>query len=211
MKKLPALFSALVVLVIVSIGRIAAQEPQAQTERRIVPPPPTLGCCECLGRTVQLDLSTGQGSGAVDPLWKVNGGPAYVTPPVSSWIALNPAKWIQPVASPTPSPSVPAGIYKYTVRFNVQKCTIPAEVRLDGKFAADNSAKAFLDGSPIAGASCPGPVCFAPPQAPVNLTVPSLSPGLHTLEIDVKNDEGYSGLIVNAQLKGQCRKEPVLP
>lgn len=175
-----------------------------------LPRVPSLPCCECLGRTVQLDLSTGQGGGAVDPLWKMNGGPAYITPPVPGWLTPPPppAKWIQPVASPTPSPNIPAGLFKYTVTFNIPKCTIPLSVvRLDGKFAADNSAKIFLDGSPVA--SCPGPKCFISPG--VVLSVPSIQPGLHTLEIDVKNDEIYSGLLVNAQLKGQCRKEATLP
>lgn len=153
------------------------------------------------------DLSTGQGS-PIDPLWKVNTNSAYTTPKVSSWMALPPAKWIQPVASPTPALNVPASppIYKYTVTFNIPPCPT-GHVQLSGSFAADNSAKAFLDGNPIPGASCPGPVCFNTPQAPVPLNVASILPGPHTLEIDVTNKPpgpSPSGLIVNARLTRKC-------
>ena len=171
---------------------------------RIGPP-----CCKCLGETTSVDLSTGQSS-PIDSKWQLNGGNAYTTPPYPGWITtLTPAKWIQPVASPTPSPTAPANtVFKYTLQFTVPKCTIPRDVRLQGSFAADNSAKVFLDGNPIA--SCAGPKCFAATsaggQAPVALNA-SISPGNHTLEIQVSNLSGPSGLIVNAQLKTQCKKD----
>jgi hypothetical protein len=158
-------------------------------------PPP---CCN-----YSFNLSTGQGNGPQDPLWKVNGNPAYITPSFAAWIStLTPAKWIQPVASPTPSPNVPAGIYRYIVKFNISPC--PAgKVQLDVKFAADNSAKVLLDGAQITTTPCLN-TCFKAPQAPVSLSVPSLSPGAHTLEIDVTNNGGPSALIVNAKLKRSC-------
>ena len=202
MKKYLALAAAFVALAIV----ICLGAAKAQDQKPLLPPqgaPATLKCCECLGQATTLDLSTGQGS-PIDPLWKLNlTAPAYKTPPVSSWVSLAPASWIQPVASPSPSNNVPPGIYKYSVKFNIPKCTIPSVVRLDGKFAADNSAKVFLDGSPVT--SCPGPTCFASPG--VNFSVPSILPGSHTLEIQVKNDSAYSGLIVNAKLTRQCARE----
>ena len=101
--------------------------------------------------------------------------------------------------------------FKYTLQFVVPKCTIPMDVQLEGSFAADNSAKAFLDGVPIA--SCAGPKCFATTQAggqaPVafNVAVPSTGPTNHTLEIQVTNLTGPSGLIVNARLKTACKKD----
>ncbi|MBK9708891.1 MAG: hypothetical protein IPO77_18380 [Acidobacteria bacterium] len=205
MKKYLTLAAAFVALAIF-IGLGAAK---AQDQKPLPPPqgaPATLKCCECLGQTSTLDLSTGQGS-PIDPLWKLNvTAPAYKTPPVSSWVSLAPASWIQPVASPAPSNSVPPGIYKYSVKFNIPKCTIPSVVRLDGKFAADNSAQVFFDGPNLV-ASCPGPTCFKTPG--VNFSVPSalLTPGNHTLTIDVKNDSSYSGLIVNAKLTRQCVRE----
>jgi hypothetical protein len=184
---------------------------QDQNERQVAPQEqlpgkvPTFPCCECLGRVVQLNISTGQGNGSIDPLWKVNGGSAYITPPFPGWGTLPPAKWIQPVASPTPSPNVPVGNYKYTLTFGIPKCTIPMSgYQLDGKFAADNSVKVSLDNTAIV--TCPGPKCFINPGQTLNFNV-AIGPGTHTLVFDVKNDGGPSGLLVNALLKGQCKKE----
>ena len=199
MKKSLTLVLALVALAVFSGFDLA--HPQGGTKT-----PPSLPCCKCLGESHTLDLSTGQGS-PIDPIWSVNGTSAFTTPKVSSWIALPGAQWIQPVASPTPSNNVPARVYKYTVKFNIPKCTIPSDVRLDGNFSADNSANAFLDPPAHAVGSCPGPTCF---KGSVPLTVNSawLTPGsTHTLEIDVTNNEGYSGLIVNAKLTRQCARE----
>jgi len=169
---------------------------------------PTLPCCECLGKVNTLDLSTGQ-AGPKDPIWSVNGNFAFTTPKVSSWIALPTANWIQPVASPLPSNNVPGTPdYTYTVRFYVPRCAIPNSVRLTGNFAADNSATANLDNIPIPSASCPGPVCFNNPQAPVSLNgAPPLTTGTwHRLDIVVHNISGYSGLIVNAKVTRQCAR-----
>ena len=211
MKKLLTLTLALVALSTLSALGVAQErgdvrqiDPSLQGQPRI----PSLPCCECLGKNTTLNLSTGQAS-PIDPLWKVNLLSAYTTPKVSSWIALPPANWIQPVASPTPSNNVAPGVYKYTVKFNIQaKCTIPSEIRLTGNFSADNSAQAFLDlpGQPVG--SCAGPTCFAG-GVPLNVNPLWLTPGNHTLEIDVTNNEGYSGLIVNAQLTRHCaRRNP---
>jgi hypothetical protein len=211
MKKLLTLTLALVALIVLSSFGVA-QERRDVRESRIDPSQQvpshkvSLPCCDCLGKVTTLDLSTGQSS-PIDPIWKVTNGPAYTTPPVGSWILLPPAQWIQPVSSPLPSGNVPAGVYKYTVKFYVPKCTIPGEVRLTGNFAADNSAQAFLDTVPIPNASCSGPVCFNTPQAPVSLNAaPPIvpGPGLHILEIQVNNISGYSGLIVNAKLTRKC-------
>jgi hypothetical protein len=152
----------------------------------------------------QANLSTGQAS-PIDPQWKINGNPAYTTPKVGSWMALLPAQWIQPLPSPTPAPLVAQGTFKYTIKFTVPAC--PAgPVQLTGSFAADNSAKAYLDGVPIPGASCAGPVCFNNPQAPVSLNgAPPIGPGPHTLQIDVNNlTKSYSGLVVNAKVQRHC-------
>ncbi|HEV2706240.1 MAG TPA: hypothetical protein VGV59_09975 [Pyrinomonadaceae bacterium] len=173
--------------------------------------PPSIQCCECLGQATTLDLSTGQSSPA-DTLWTVNGGTVYTTTPVAGWLTLPPAGWIQPVASQTPSVNIPAGLYTYIARFNVPKCTIPfSEVRLDGQFAADNSAQLFFDSVSVPGASCAGPTCFKSPQAPVSFSITNITPGTHTLEVRVRNDEVYSGLLLKAQLTAQCRKEATLP
>jgi hypothetical protein len=156
-------------------------------------------CCDWA-----LNLNTGQ-SATIDPLWTVNGAPAYITPKVGSWMALSPAQWIQPTPAPLPDPGVFFGVYKYRVRFNVPKCP-KSQTRLTGSFAADNSAKSYLDGTLIPGGSCPGPVCFNTPQAPVPLNgAPPMTAGPHLLEIEVKNaSKSYSGLVVKAQVTRQC-------
>ncbi len=159
-------------------------------------------CCKCLGEASVVNVSTGQGA-PIDPFWKMNGGNAYTTPPYPGWMSLPPARWIQPVASPLPSPSAPANtVFKYTLQFTVPRCTIPRDVSLTGSFAADNNAKVFFDNNPII--TCPGPSCF---KAATPLNIPSIAAGTHTLEIQVGNNSGPSGLLVNAQLKAQCKKE----
>lgn len=160
-----------------------------------VPPP----CCT----TYNLDISTGQGTGARDPQWQVNGNSAFITPPFSGWTtALTPAKWIQPVATPTPSPNVPSGVYHYMIKFKVPSCSA-GHVQLNGTFAADNSASVLLDGIPVTITTCSN-TCFKAPQAPVPLNIGTVLPGAHTLEIDVTNNGGASGLVVNAHLTRKC-------
>jgi hypothetical protein len=189
-----------------------AQEPRAikidpslQVQSRV----PSLTCCECLGKVTTLNLSTGQGS-PIDPIWKLNGNAAaYTTPPFSGWLLpsnplLTPAKWIQPVPSPTPSNSVGPGIYKYTVQFHTPLCVIPNSASLDVYFAADNGAKVFLDSLLITTTLCQG-TCFKGPQAPVHFTAAVTAGTSHTLEFELTNDSPpASGLIVNAKLTRQC-------
>jgi hypothetical protein len=172
----------------------------------------SLACCNCVGDQVSLDLSTGQSS-PVDSFWTVNNGPAYTTPPVVSvvsWLTLPPAQWVQPVASPTPSGGIGAGLFSYKILFNVADCIIPRDVRLDGDLAADNNAKVYLDGNLVA--NCTGTDCFSSTggHAPTHFGVTSLTSGLHVLQIDVTNylsklgSMTYSGLVVNAKVSAQC-------
>lgn len=209
MKKVLTLTLALVALAVLGSFGMAQERGEVRDTKidpslQVQPQGPSLRCCECLGQVTTLNLSTGQGK-PIDPLWKVNGGPAYTTPPFPGWATnLGPAQWIQPVASPTPSSSVAVGIFKYTVQFDVPKCTIPSKVRLEGTFAADNGAKVSLDGNPLT--SCPTPFCFKAPGQP--LTSTGIGPGTHTLTFEVKNEGGPSGLIVNAKLTRECQKYP---
>lgn len=178
-----------------------------------IPPSPSqlsLPCCKCLGEATTINLNTGQAS-PNDPIWRVNNGPAFTTPPFRGWMNLPPARWIQPVANPTPSGQVqPSSIHNYTVQFNVPKCTIPGTAQLTGRFAADNIVRAFLDNNGIPGANCTTGLCYTPPDAPKPLNVANIAPGLHILRFEVRNKPGppsASGLIVNAQLKRQCQHQ----
>jgi hypothetical protein len=177
---------------------------QFQTSEMANPLVQSLPCCACLGKDIQTDLNTGHGS-LTDVLWTVNGGAAYITPPVpGAWITLPPAKWLQPVATPTPSSNVSSGPFRYEMQFKIpDACFIPfTTVEISGTLAADNDAKLFLDNNTLPSASCTN--CFNP-GIPFNLS--GLSPGTHKLKIDVQNQAGSSsGLIVNAKLTGHCRK-----
>lgn len=170
---------------------------------------PTLPCCKCLGEVVTLDLSTGQGGGAIDPFWEVDGHPAYITPPDSSWLTLTPAQWLQPVASPLPSYNIPNGsFYRYRMKFIVPSCTIPRDVRLEGRVAGDNTAAVLLNSLSSPVGLCNGPDCYKSPQGPVSfgVGVPYVS-FPYVLSVVVRNTTGPSGMIMNAQLRAQCKKE----
>jgi hypothetical protein len=212
MKKLLTLAFAIVALAILSSFGIAQErrevrEIQIDPSIQVPSQTPSLPCCECLGKVTTLNLNTGQGS-PIDPIWKVNGNPAYTTNPYPGWLIptnppLFPAKWIKPV--PNPNFDVAAIDFKYTVKFNTPKCTIPGDYQLEVYFAADNSAKVFLDGPQIPTTACLG-TCFKAPQAPVHFTVPVSTNTSHTLDFVVHNDGGPSGLIVNAQLRRICAR-----
>src|ERR1700693_4583245 len=116
MKKSLTLALALVALAVLSGFGFASEQGGTAPQQ-------PLPCCKCLGESHTLDLSTGQGSGPKDPLWKVTptGGFAFIAPTnVSpSWCTTLGARWIGPVASPS---NVAPGVYRYTVSFNVPKC-----------------------------------------------------------------------------------------
>ncbi|MFZ2753376.1 MAG: hypothetical protein WAZ48_07995 [Lysobacteraceae bacterium] len=40
---------------------------------------------------------------------------------------------------------------------------------------------------------------------------PVLAPGVHTLNVDVTNISGPTGMFIKAEVEGQCTKEPVKP
>lgn len=171
------------------------------------PAGPVLSCCECLGKVTTLNLSTGQ-SGPNDPLWTVNATPAHPTSAYPGWIAttnamLNPAKWIQFPNQSTPASNVPAGNYKYSVRFTTPRCVIPSTITLEGYFAADNSASVVLDGTNIPTTAC-STNCFNVPQAPVHFTVTVPSTVSHTLDFVVNNLGGPSALVANVKVTRKC-------
>ncbi len=164
------------------------------------PPGPmqTLACCRCLGETTTLNLGTGIAN------WALENGPAFpVANAYPGWTtALSPAKWIQSAPSTNGSATgVSAGTYKYQLRFMVPRCLIGATVQLAGRFAADNSARLLLNGTPIA----------ATPQNKGFVTPTSFSavlpPGIHTLMIEVKNEDSVSGAVLQAQLVRRCATE----
>lgn len=183
-----------------------------------IPPPhrmPTLGCCRCLGEQNTLDLSTGPGNA-----WKVNGQPAVVVaqPNVAWSNTTNGAKWISIDAAGSGAANA---TYRYTLQFKVQKCTIPQQIVFKGlSVAADNGYKVYLTGpggsSPVvpcpAAAAATGHCFTAGNQLNNFATWPvAIVPGTYTLNVDVTNISGPSGMFLSGKLEGQCAKEPVQP
>ncbi len=175
---------------------------------------PTLGCCNCLGEQPTLNLSTGLAANA----WKVNGQPAVVvTHPNTAWSNLtNGAKWI---SIDTVGSGAANATYRYTLQFKVQKCTIPQQIVFKGlAIAADNGYKVYLTGpggsSPVvpcpAAAAATGHCFTAANQLNNFATWPvAVVPGTYTLNVDVTNISGPSGMFLNAEIEGQCAKDPV--
>lgn len=198
-------------LAVLSVSTLVstAQNPRAAISPASLTPlqirQPTLDCCKCLGGVAELNLSTGQGGGPIDPVWRrTPGGSAYATTAYPGWTTAiaAPARWIQPVASTTPANPVPTGTTRYTANFEVHKCTIPSQIFLDFTWAADNGATVFLNNVQVA--SCTTGACFTTAKT-VNLH--GIQPGFNVLRFDVYNLGGPSGLIVNARLRRQCTRE----
>ena len=204
-------------------GFTASAAPQAQAQeamqaepRAIGMPPsadkkiPTLGCCRCLGGQNKLDLSTIPGNP-----WLVNGQPAVaVTTPSPAWsTSTGGAKWISANAAATGGNNT---TYQYTLQFKVEKCTIPQTIVFKGLSAAgDNYIKVWLTGPSGGGpAQCTvaGGYCFTAANQLNNFATswPGITtPGLYTLNVDVTNISGPTGMFIKAEVEGQCTKEPV--
>lgn len=222
----PAVFPGRAVLVaalaiVAGLSSTAALPARAQD--RVVAPPrgelpiaavvgrlPTLGCCHCLGGENKLDLSTVPGNP-----WQVNGQPAVAVSPVNAaWVpAPNGARWISASAAASGGPNA---TYHYTLRFRVEKCTIPQSIVLKGFAAAgDNYEKVYLTG-PVGGGpvacTAAGGYCFTAANQLNNFAAwPVTLPGVYTLNVDVTNISGPTGMFLNAVLEGRCTKEPVKP
>jgi hypothetical protein len=178
---------------------------------------PTLGCCRCLGEKNTLDLSTTPGNP-----WQVNGVPAaMVTSPNPAWSTnTGGAKWISINAAANGGANT---TYRYTLRFKVEKCTIPQTIVLKGlAVAADNRYSVSLTGpSGTIGPSVPCPAapastghCFTAVPGQLNNFAAwpiTFLPGIYSLNVDVTNISGPTGMFINAVAEGQCTKDSVQP
>lgn len=196
---------------------VQAQEAMQTSPSAIRVPPapdqkiPTLGCCRCLGEKNKLDLSTIAGNP-----WRVNGVPAVmVTSPNPAWSTnTGGAKWISTNAAANGGTNT---TYRYTLQFKVEKCTIPQTIVFKGlAAAADNFIKVSLTGPSSGGpvqCNAAGGYCFTAANQLNNFaTWPvTVAPGLYTLNVDVTNISGPTGMFINAVLEGQCTKELVKP
>lgn len=206
---------------VAGLGATAAPQAQAQeamqaSPRAIAVPPspdqriPTLGCCQCLGKQNTLDLSTIAGNP-----WLVNGQPVVdVAAPNPAWAPAGPAKWVSINAAANGGNNT---TYHYTLQFKVEKCTIPQTIVFKGvSAAADNYIKVWLTGPSGGGpvqCTAAGGYCFTVANKLVNFAAwpVTVAPGLYTLNVDVTNISGPTGMFMNAVLEGQCTKEPMKP
>lgn len=210
-------YAKLALSTLVVTSALAAMPALAQK----VPPVRTImiPCCKCIGGEGSVtSINTGNAAGSVP--YQVS-GPGVTNPtavPITinqnvAWTtALLPAGWVQPNSN-NGAVGQQAGVYNYTVKFVVPKCTIPMKVTVSGKFAADNGAKVFFDASPNPIATqFPTPYPFGFTTANVgSFTTTTMAPGTHTIRFEVLNREGPSGLVVNAAVRTICSKDIVMP
>jgi hypothetical protein len=158
-------------------------------------------CCRCLDgskETIRID------TGAVP--WQVSspGSSAQQTAVGASnaaWTNLSPAKWVGPPGAPTAQ-----GDYRYQVQIHLPRCIIPGQVTIKGRFAGDNSVKAFFDNAQIAASGGTANYGFLPGSV-TPFTATTNAPGLHTLTFVVTNSSGPTGLAVEASITRVCPKE----
>jgi hypothetical protein len=214
-------FLAAALAVVAGLSSTAA--PPARAQDRVVGPPradlpvagvpermPTLGCCHCLGGENKLDLSTVPGVP-----WRVNGQPVVPVSPVNAAWSTNThgANWVSLNAAGSGGNGATS---HYTLQFRVEKCTIPQSIVLKGIAAAgDNFVKVYLTG-PVGGGpvacTAAGGYCFTAANQLNNFAAwPLTAPGVYTLNVDVNNISGPTGMFLNAVLEGRCTKEPVKP
>ena len=188
--------------------------------------------CKFAGQALPgIDLRTTNVSGT-DPHWTVT-GPANPQPPgtpavggpihakLTAWTAVS-AQWIQPFATSTVGPygdawpNTAVGDYTYTIQFNLP-CDPASYTHLGivGSIAADNSFRAYLNGTSNLIASCATGNCFKSPDGPKHIvtTTSMFKRGLNTITVVIHNDGNYTGLAVKAGLTARCGKTcvPHLP
>lgn len=204
-------------------GLSSTAAPSARAQDRVVGPPrgnlpiavvpermPTLGCCHCLGGENTLDLGTVPGNP-----WRVNGQPAVpVASPNVAWSTqTHGARWVSLTTGANGGSNTND---HYTLQFRVEKCTIPQSIVLKGVAAAgDNFVKVYLTGPVGAGpvqCTVAGGYCFTASNQLNNFAAwPVTAPGVYTLNVDVRNLGGPTGMFISAVLEGRCTKEPVKP
>ena len=180
---------------------MAASSARTQEERRRpIEPVLTLPCCKCLGGTSTLDLSTI----SANP-WSVNGSPAVFLSAIHPLWDINPgpAQWVSTVASGGTGYVAP-GLYVYKLQFVVPKCAIEQRVSITGNYGGDDDVSISLDSNPPS--QCSGGYCFNAAHHSLPTFGPWLvTPGTHTLIVNVQNSGGPSGMFVNAKLTTTCR------
>lgn len=76
---------------------------------------------------------------------------------------------------------------------------------MSGAFASDNRADLYFQSNPVASQPAAPPGFHPGAVTPFTVTVPAdASPGIYTLTVEVHNNEGPTGLIVQATAASTC-------
>lgn len=179
---------------------LSVQAPEAANLAAVPRDAIRVPCCRCLDGTRQtVNINTGTAR------WQVTSPGSTGIQPVAlagnpAWTPVPPARWVGPPGNPTT-----VGDYTYFIRIYVPRCTIPPRVVMSGRFAADNSARVFLDANQIAASQGTPNYGFLPGS--ITPFSASLSPGLHTVRVIVRNISGPTGMILQGSLTITCPRE----
>jgi hypothetical protein len=155
--------------------------------------------------------------GATDPHWtigtvptgaSVSGSTAYLPNPGAWSASAPPARWISPKPPSGISTPTTVGDYEYRFAFNLGQWR-PNTCRLRFQYAADNSVKFFLDGSPTPFATS-GTNVFSALQPQTTALIAS-PPGSHVLRAVVNNTSSITGLLVRGVVECTCSSFPPDP
>ncbi|MFZ5670974.1 MAG: hypothetical protein ACOY4K_15910 [Pseudomonadota bacterium] len=181
----------------VATALVLAPLPGAAQSSRVLRVP----CCKCVdGKKLEVAIDTGRVTGWT--VRKPGSGPMPVqSASNAAWASVSPASWVGPGASVTA-----AGEYVYELTFTVPECVIPAGVSISGRFAADNSATLFIDGNQVASTS--GGIYGFQAGGIAPYTITGLSPGQHTLTVEVNNAGNVTGLALSGVITVACPRDP---
>lgn len=214
-------FARLLARAVLMTSALAVAAPTLALAQRVPKPGPGLGpvptktitlpCCRCLdGKSVTIKVSTGAvpwsvtppGVGAPTVAAVAASNPAWVLPSNPAWTGAPPAVWVgAPGAIETP------GTYLFQMPFHVPKCIIPMQVKISGKFAADNSGQLYVDGNLVTASAGTPSYGFLPGSVTPFTWTGTLAPGSHAIRFVVTNDDGPTGAIVAATITVTCPRE----
>ncbi|SIR77417.1 DUF11 domain-containing protein [Natronorubrum thiooxidans] len=172
------------------------------------------GSCDDL--TIDLCTGTTNGTpdafGTTDPDWRVASSPDGTTgqavsiEPVSQWVTLPTANWIDPYGTGGwPAPSDPLGDYVYEIDFEIADSWTDEQCELRiNQWSVDDDATIELEGPS-------GTTTLAQDSGHTTLKGPvsqPVGPGQYTLRATVYNNMTITGLLIDAAVVCDCDDEP---
>lgn len=220
----------------------SAMRPAPEKSIKPGKPDIVVNCCRCIGeKSAPLDISTGKANWTVSkthtappPMpaggWSVGpiaAVPTNLSPQVlpgnigpnplpGTWTNLLGADWLQPaanIAGTAWNSTVPNGHWTYVLKVEVPKCTIPQKVVINGKLAADDYGRMYVDGpggwtSTLVGPTGAGFAVSATQSFNAVLN-PSMGgftqPGIYYIRVELDNLGGApAGIVLKGTIAGEC-------